>query len=48
LWSFSTLYDKGRFVADHRFDPNAESRQAGAAVILKQLVRDGDIGPLVA
>jgi lysozyme family protein len=46
LWSFSTLYDKGRFVADHRFDPNAESRQAGAAVILKQLAREGDIAPL--
>jgi lysozyme family protein len=48
LWSFSTVYDKGRFVADHRFDPDAGTRQAGAAVILKQLAREGDIPQLVA
>lgn len=43
LWSFSTLYERGRFVADHRFDPDAESRQAGAAVIIKELSRKGAI-----
>ena len=41
LWSFSTLYDKGRFVADHRFDPNARSKQAGAATMVKGLVDEG-------
>ena len=35
LWSFSNLYVKGKYVADHEFDPNAVSK--GAAVILKQL-----------
>lgn len=41
LWSFSTLYDKGRFVADHQFDPNATSKQAGAATMVKGLVDEG-------
>lgn len=41
LWSFSTLYDKGRFVADHEFDPNARSKQAGAATMVKGLVEQG-------
>ena len=41
LWSFSTLYDKGRFVADHQFDPNASSKQAGAATMVKGLVDQG-------
>ena len=37
LWSFSQLYTKGRFVADHVFDPDAVSAQCGAAVLLKAL-----------
>ena len=41
LWSFSSLYDKGRFVADHQFDPDARSRQAGAATMVKGLVAEG-------
>ena len=41
LWSFSTLYDKGRFVADHQFDPNARSKQAGAATMVKALIDEG-------
>ena len=41
LWSFSTLYDRGRFVADHQFDPNARSKQAGAATMVKALVDEG-------
>jgi lysozyme family protein len=43
LWSFSTLYDKGRFVADHQFDPNARSKQAGAAIMVKGLVDEGTV-----
>ena len=37
LWSYSQHYVKSKFVADHIFDPNAVSRQAGAAVLLKAL-----------
>ena len=37
LWSFSNLYQRGLFVDDHVFDPNAVSRQCGAAVLLKAL-----------
>lgn len=35
LWSFSNLYEKGKFVQDGRFDPEAVSRQCGAALMLK-------------
>jgi lysozyme family protein len=38
LWSFSTLYDKGKFVSDGRFDPNAVSKQCGAALMLKAVL----------
>lgn len=37
LWSFSNLYEKGKFVRDGRYDPEAVSKQCGAAVILKAL-----------
>lgn len=37
LWSFSNLYDRGKFVADGKFDPRARSQQCGAAVMLKVL-----------
>jgi lysozyme family protein len=37
LWSFSNHYTRGKFVADHRYDPNAVSRQCGAAVMLRAL-----------
>lgn len=37
LWSFSNIYRRGHFVEDHKFDPDAVSRQAGAAVLLKAL-----------
>jgi lysozyme family protein len=43
LWSFCQHYDKGRYVADHKYDPDARSRQCGAAVLLKQLESDGEI-----
>jgi lysozyme family protein len=38
LWSFSNLYEKGKYVADGRFDRDAVSRQCGAAVMLKALL----------
>ncbi|OUM00606.1 hypothetical protein [Variovorax sp. JS1663] len=40
LWSFSPVYVKGRFVADHVFDPESVSKQCGAAVLLKMLQQD--------
>jgi lysozyme family protein len=41
LWSFSNLYDKGKYVADHQFDPDAVSKQIGSAVLLKRLEEEG-------
>lgn len=38
LWSFSNHYTKGKFIADHVFDPNAVSNQAGAAVLLRRIM----------
>lgn len=40
LWSFSNLYEKGKFVADGKYDPDKVSKQCGAAVMLKA-VRPG-------
>lgn len=37
LWSYSKHYTKGKFVADHEFDPDAVSKQCGAVVMLKAL-----------
>jgi lysozyme family protein len=38
LWSFSNQYAKGKFVRDGVFDPDAVSKQCGAAVILRRLL----------
>ena len=43
LWSFTNHYTKGKYVADHQFDPNAVSGQVGVMAILKQLVADGAV-----
>lgn len=43
LWSFSNHYTKGKFVGDHKFDPNVVSAQCGAATILQVLVKDGTV-----
>ena len=43
LWSFSTHYSRGKFVADGRFNPNARSQQCGAAVMLKVLDQAGEV-----
>lgn len=37
LWSGTQWYDKGKYVADRKFDPTAVSKQLGAAPILKAL-----------
>jgi lysozyme family protein len=38
LWSFSNNYERGKYVADGHWDPDAVSKQVGAIVALKQLV----------
>jgi lysozyme family protein len=48
LWSFSQHYQKGKYVADGRFDPSAVSAQCGAAVLLRRMVDRDLIGPLDA
>lgn len=41
LWSFSNHYTSGKYVADGVWDANAVSRQCGAGVMLRELVREG-------
>ena len=41
LWSFSNHYTRGKFIGDHVFSSTAISRQCGAAVLLKQMVSQG-------
>lgn len=43
LWSFSTLFERGKYVADGRFDPNARSLQCGTATMLKVLADAGEL-----
>lgn len=43
LWSFSNHYRRGKYVADGRYDPNAVSKQCGAAAMLKALTTAGDV-----
>jgi len=43
LWSFSNLYDRGKFIADGRFSATARSQQCGAAVMLKVLANAGEV-----
>ena len=38
LWAMSNHYEKGKFVADGKFNPGAVSKQTGGAVLLKILV----------
>ncbi|CAC9976229.1 hypothetical protein [Flavobacterium panici] len=37
LWSYSNHYTKGKYVKDGKYDPNAVSKQCGAAVLLRRL-----------
>ena len=43
LWSGTTVYTKGKYVADGRFDPDAVSRQIGCATLLKALIAGGAV-----
>jgi lysozyme family protein len=44
VWSFTNLYTRGKYVADHQFDASAVSQQAGAAAIMKVMLEtlEGD------
>jgi lysozyme family protein len=41
LWSFSNLYNKGKYIRDGVYDANAVSQQLGSAVLLKHLEEQG-------
>jgi|GEM_PF-3571704 len=41
LWSYSNHFTKGKYVNDGIYDPDAVSKQCGAAVMLKDLVERG-------
>lgn len=43
LWSYSGHCTRGKYVADHVYDPMAVSKQCGAATMLKALVNAGDV-----
>jgi lysozyme family protein/peptidoglycan hydrolase-like protein with peptidoglycan-binding domain len=38
LWSFSNIYDHGKFVADHQFSSTAVDQQCGAMPTLKRMM----------
>jgi lysozyme family protein/peptidoglycan hydrolase-like protein with peptidoglycan-binding domain len=44
LWSFSTQYDRGKYVADGHFDPAAIDAQCGTMPILRRLM---DLDPSI-
>ncbi len=43
LWCFSNHYERGKYVADGKFDPRARSQQCGAAVMFKLLEEAGTV-----
>lgn len=43
LWAYSGNYTSGKFVQDGKFDPDAVSKQCGAAVLLFQMQKDGTV-----
>ncbi|WP_428420232.1 hypothetical protein [Methylibium sp.] len=43
LWSYSTHYSAGKYVADGRWSDSAKSAQCGAATLLRRLVERGHI-----
>ncbi len=43
LWSYSNHYTSGKYVKDGEWDPNAVSKQCGAAVLLRRMADRGII-----
>lgn len=44
LWSFTTIYQRGKYVGDGVFSPTAISKQCGAAAFLKALAEVDGLG----
>lgn len=45
IWSFTTLYTSGKYIADHQYDEDAVDKQCGAAAMLKTLIETGAVTP---
>jgi len=43
LWSFTTAYVSGKYVADHAWSPTAVSRQCGGMTLLRAMRDAGDV-----
>lgn len=43
VWSFTTLYTRGKYVEDEKYSATAVSQQCGAAAILKALIELGAV-----
>jgi lysozyme family protein len=43
LWSFTSNYDRGKYVADGRYNPKARSQQCGGAAMVKVLEAAGEV-----
>lgn len=43
LWSFTTLYERGKYVSDGAYDASAVSSQCGAAAILQAFIELGAV-----
>lgn len=43
VWSFTTIYTSGRYIADHVFNNGSVSQQCGTAALLKELVNRGAV-----
>lgn len=41
LWSFTTHYTRGKYVADGKYDPSAVSAQCGGAALLLRMIERG-------
>jgi lysozyme family protein len=43
LWSFTTIYTAGRYVADGQFSDTAVSKQCGGMALLKRMIEQGKV-----
>jgi lysozyme family protein len=48
LWSFTSHYSRGKYVADGTFSASAVSKQTGAAALLRRLAEKGEMSAPVA
>lgn len=45
LWSFTNLYEKGKYSADGQYDPKLVDKQPGVVAMLKALIVIGEFSP---